>query len=45
VIAESINQCVPQWRKLRDQQTLTQGNPNIVHDKKAAMKIGYVKIG
>lgn len=45
VIAEAVNQAVPQWRKLGDQERFAQWNPDVIHHQVAALKVLEIQIG
>jgi hypothetical protein len=44
VISETVYDSIPDWSKFRDQQRLAERNPNIVHDKKATVKVPKLEI-
>lgn len=39
VVAEAVDQVVPQWAELRDYQRLTKGDPNVIDHEVAAREI------
>jgi len=39
VVSKSIHQVIPKWLKSLDQERFGKRNPNIIHDKKSALKI------